>query len=80
MKNHWNYEVEGGYDGVVVAHDAQMAAEEAWEELCNCDPDFYDGGEVEVWKDGEPRQKFTVEVETVPSFHAYQKAEKPKTA
>lgn len=69
--NLWNYEVEGGFDGTVVAFDAKAAAEAAWEELCNSDPEFYGGGDVEVWlNDGDVRQKFTVGVESVPLFTA----------
>lgn len=70
MGNVWNFKAETGYKGKVKGWEASDAAEEAWEFMCSRDPDNYRGGDIEVWKDGEPRQKFHVEVESVPSFHA----------
>lgn len=66
----WNFKAETGYEGTVKAMDAQDAAELAWDFMCSRDPDNYQGGEVRVWQEGVPSQKFYVEVESVPSFHA----------
>lgn len=71
----WSYRTESGYTGTVKAMDAEDAAEYAWKELCDGDPDFYHGGEIEVWVDGDPStaKKFDVEVESVPHFIATEK-------
>lgn len=72
----WKYEAECGRTGELLAYDAQEAAEYAWSELCMRDPDFYKGGEIEVWEIGGPKSKFTVEVQSVPEFHATPMKEK----
>lgn len=70
MTNIWNFKAETGREGRVIGSDAQEAAEVAWEAMCKYNPENYRGGHVEVWKDGEPRKKFVVEVESLPVFHA----------
>lgn len=69
----YNWEEENGYDGKIKAMNSIEAAESAWEELCAGDSDFCTGGDIEVWIEGKPREKFTIEVDLIPHFRATQK-------
>lgn len=69
----WKYETDGGMDGEIslpAGHDAEDAAEAAWEKLCRGDPDYYKGGAIYVWRDGEEKRRFDVDVEMTPHFYA----------
>ena len=69
----WKYEADGGTDGELslpAYSDAEAAAEAAWEKLCHDDSDYYKGGAIDVWRDGEEKRRFEVEVEMTPQFHA----------